>query len=214
MFREIHPMYIDFLRKLVVHIDALKGSGRVDERILGNIYPNDFPASLARVAVNELVSFGYLRRVVDSSSIIQSSGSDKTYYELTHEGALAVHLDKFSVSSSNSNITDGDVIWEPLAIERDTVELNAALTSLDELAERVRGDNGFAQSSPERYASINWSLSTGIDALRRLSPSRQQIAALISAPVKWLAEKFAGAAIGELAKRAGAALADWLSFSR
>jgi len=210
---ELHPLYLDFLVRLANYIDSLKGDGRIDERQLSLVSPQRFPASLARAAINELIGFEFVYRAVDTSSALLSrADTQRVFIELTHKGALAVHSARFGEATTVGVTIEQVSDWVPLQLERDSAAAADALGSLDQLAERVRGENGFASSDPECHAAITWSLSTGIDALRSRAPSKQQITALIVAPTKWLIEKFAGSAIGELAKRAASALANWLGW--
>jgi hypothetical protein len=101
--------------------------------------------------------------------------------------------------------------WSPLPLDRDSEAARVAISLTEELVERVRGENGFAVAEPERHSATIWSLQTGLDAIKTRRPSRSQIVTLLFTPMRWLSDKFAGAAIGELAKQALHALLTWIS---
>lgn len=104
-----------------------------------------------------------------------------------------------------------DSSWEPLPLERGTKKEELALESTEKLLERVRGDNGFAQSDPTKHEAVVWSLATGLEAIKRRSPSRDQLGSLLLRPMRWLSEKFMSSAIGELAKTALKHIMDWIN---
>ena len=74
------------------------------------------------------------------------------------------------------------------------------MTAIEEVIETVAGDNGYGANEPEERSHILWSLNKGLKALKDALPSRNQIQALIVAPLNLLARKFAETSMGEVAK--------------
>ena len=100
--------------------------------------------------------------------------------------------------------------WEPLKIDREAPDYKNAVSAIGEVIETVTGDNGYAATEPEERNHILWSLNEGLEALKDALPSRNQIQALIVAPLNFLARKFAETSMGEVAKIAVAKVLEWL----
>jgi len=108
---------------------------------------------------------------------------------------------------------DSEGKWEPLPLERDTPAYEDAIQAIENVVDRVKGDNGYAATQPDEHRSIVWSLEAGLDAIKNTLPTRSQVRELLLRPLKFLVAKFASAAIGELARRAAQALAAWAGLS-
>ena len=106
--------------------------------------------------------------------------------------------------SSERELENNDQVeddrWVPLKIDRETPTFQNAVTAIESVIETVEGDNGYAANEPEERNNILWSLKEGIAAIKEALPSRNQIQALIVAPLNFLVRKFAETSIGEVAK--------------
>lgn len=98
--------------------------------------------------------------------------------------------------------------WVPLEIDREAPEYTDAIEAVEEAAEIIRKDNGFAAHYPLEREGILGSLQEGLEWLKKKSPSRAQIKALLMAPLNWVASVFGNAIVGETAKKAAQKLAD------
>lgn len=127
-------------------------------------------------------------------------------WRLTLPGAQLVHAELQASSAAGTVIERDELDWAPLPLEKRDVEIAEALEKTAALADRVRGDNGFASTQPVQHRAILWSLHAGLDALKQRVPSASQVRALLLAPMKWLSENFGKAAVGEMAKEAAKAV--------
>jgi hypothetical protein len=93
-----------------------------------------------------------------------------------------------------------DDVWRPLPIDREAPEYSEAVESIGEAVQIVEQDNGYPTSDPEERNQIVDSLKTGLQWIKEGAPSLAQIRATVVAPLKFLASKFSGAAMGEAAK--------------
>lgn len=115
-----------------------------------------------------------------------------------------------SVGQLKSNDEDSD-IWEPLPIDRGTPEFEAAVEATEAAALVVENDNGYAVNEPGERGHIVDSLKVGLEWIKEGAPSLAQVRATVLAPLKFLASKFSGAAMGEAAKVAVAKVVAWLA---
>lgn len=156
-------------------------------------------------------NLGYLRAILPDlvrRGFLTGDYAGK-FYELTVDGLRACG---FLLLANGTDVEeDPKDGWEPLALEQDSEPAQSAIRATEALLDRVRGENGLAQTEPDRFHASVWSLQTGLDAIKKHKPSRQQIQTLLIAPIRWLTAKFSGAAIGELAKNALNAILTWLS---
>jgi hypothetical protein len=89
-----------------------------------------------------------------------------------------------------------------------------AETAIEELYERVRGDNGYKENEPKEHESVESSLSAGLAMIKNVSHiAKPTIEALILNPARYLSEKFAEKAVGELAKTVVLKVLSWLANS-
>ena len=153
---------------------------------------------------------GVVRASIGHLCALELLDFDGVCWGLTSTGAeIAHHL--HSVINSQPGVGDeASSEWTPLTLERDSDTARSAIHNTTELLERVRGENGFASSEPEKHAATVWSLQAGLDAIENRSPSLEQVKTLLLTPMRWLSDKFAGAAIGALAKTAIQSLLHWL----
>ncbi len=100
--------------------------------------------------------------------------------------------------------------WEPLPLERSGPDYEAALEMTEAAYAEISGNNGYAESEPEERERIVWSLSEAVRQMREGMPSRDQILVMAVKPLKYIAEKFSGASMGEAAKAAVKAIWAWL----
>ena len=103
-----------------------------------------------------------------------------------------------------------DDTWEPLPLERSGAEYELALEQTETAYSEISGNNGYAQTEPDERERIVWSLSEAVRQMREGMPSRDQILVMAVRPLKYIAEKFAGASMGEAAKAAVKAIWAWL----
>jgi hypothetical protein len=159
--------------------------------------PNAF-LSYLRSDIDQLISVlkeGNLIFYDSSSGTLAPTREAFVIWSVENTGAV-------EVSQSAKDSTE----WEPLPLDLDNDLAEQAIDATEKLLERVRGENGFAATQPKQYQAITWSIQAGIDALRRRTPTLDQIRSLLIQPTKWLGVHFSKAAIGELAKQATAAI--------
>jgi len=126
------------------------------------------------------------------------------------EGTIAGILTnaKLVEPASVAAMNDGDS-WEPLIIERQEPAYAEALAKTETAVKAVRSDNGYAATQPGERNEVVKTLETGVEALKNEQPSKGRLRALLGRPLRYLADKFAGGAIGESAKQALEALIKW-----
>ena len=154
---------------------------------------------------------GTLRAILPalvSNGCLTSFGPPSLRYKLTIDGLRVCGLLRSSRGADPEQRSETE--WTPLTLERDSDTARSAIHDTTELLERVRGENGFASTEPEKHAATVWSLQAGLDAIEKRSPSLGQVKTLLLTPMRWLSDKFACAAIGELAKAAIQSLLHWL----
>jgi hypothetical protein len=100
--------------------------------------------------------------------------------------------------------------WVPLEIDREDPQYKAAVTDVEAALEVIRGDNGFAVEFPDERAGILSTLEDGLRWLKANTPTRSQVMSSLVAPLRWVASKFSGVIIGEVAKKAAQSLLDYL----
>lgn len=100
--------------------------------------------------------------------------------------------------------------WQPLKLDRQRPEFKAALSKTEKALDIIRGDNGYADAMPEERNEVVRSLEAGVESLKQGAPTLQKIKALLIAPLKFVANRFVGAALGEAAKDAVASLLHWI----
>ena len=97
-----------------------------------------------------------------------------------------------------------------MPLERSGELFEQAVDSTEKALAEIKGNNGYAGSEPEERERIVWSLSEAVRQMREGMPSRDQILVMAVKPLKYIAEKFAGASMGEVAKAAIKAIWAWL----
>lgn len=104
-----------------------------------------------------------------------------------------------------------DSEWQPLPLERDAPELQAAISKLDETIEQVRGDNGYSTTVPEEKAYVLETLSSASRVLKQAtSVSLPFVRRYALEPLQMLIRRFGTAATGIIATAARDALVDFL----
>lgn len=100
--------------------------------------------------------------------------------------------------------------WEPLQIDRGSGTYRGAIDAVEAAAEAIEGSNGYAESEPDERNGIVHTIRGTLRAVKEGFPSRKSIVHGLLVPLRFIATKFTGAAMGEAAKRAVAALITWL----
>jgi hypothetical protein len=160
---------------------------------------------ITRTEIHSLQHQGFIHLAEETSKNIL--GQKPISWQLGIKGKN--YYNKKILYLKTDNFTQQDE-WSPLPLERETQASKDAIQSVETLLERVRGDNGFAVSEPEKHKSIVCSLETGLNALKNTLPTKEQLRALVVAPIKWLGARFVRAEIAELANQALQALQHWL----
>ena len=101
--------------------------------------------------------------------------------------------------------------WEPLEIEREGANFEAAVEATEDALDTIEGSNGYADSEPDERNQIVWTIRSGLEALRSGLPTKSHIQTLLLEPLSYLASKFADASIGAAAKHAIEKIVAWLS---
>ena len=100
--------------------------------------------------------------------------------------------------------------WFPLPLERQGEQYELAIECSENALEVIQGDNGYSASTPEERDQVVWSIQSGIRSIKEGFPNRPQVISLLLNPLKFIANKFSGAAMGETAKAAVRAISVWL----
>jgi hypothetical protein len=90
--------------------------------------------------------------------------------------------------------------WEPLPIDRTSVEYKEAVEASEAALREIETSNGYAASAPEERNSIVETIKGNIAALKFGFPSRRSILEGLLRPFQFISKKFAEASIGEAAK--------------
>lgn len=106
---------------------------------------------------------------------------------------------------------EGTDAWSPLPIDRETEEFQDVVEAVEKAVQSVEQDNGYAANEPDERNQVVESLKTGLQWIKEGFPSLAQIRSTVEGPLKFLASKFSGAAMGEAAKVAVAKAAAWLA---
>jgi hypothetical protein len=170
-------------------------------RRITEIYTGKIPPAFRQYLIHDIdETIGFL----ENDGLIEYDPNNGTL-EPTRQ-AFFVYQDSIGAASLTDQADAETDEWEPLALDRNDESVKEAVKLTEELLERVRGDNGFSSSNPEKHAYIVWSLKAGLDAIKQRVPTREQVRNLLLKPMHWLGEHFSKAAIGELAKQATTAL--------
>jgi len=105
--------------------------------------------------------------------------------------------------------TEADT-WEPLPIDRDAPDYHAAVEAIEEAAEAIRRDNGFAATEPEKRDSVVEALNTGLDWIKSKSPTLEQVNSTVRAALRYASKKFGDSGVGQITKKAIEALDTWI----
>lgn len=184
----------------VMLMEEPSSHGCLHEAQLGHFQQVKIGRAIARALLTELEQKGLIEeRENKRQNALSAFGRHQIEWQLTPHGAYhALALRQPQATQPEEEAAD---TWSPLPLDNDD-DLRTAIAAVEAVAERVRGDNGFAANEPENHKRIVWSLSAGADALRHRVPSAQQIRALLLQPLKWVGERFLNTAIGELSKEA------------
>ncbi|MCR4377785.1 MAG: hypothetical protein NUV50_06800 [Rhodospirillales bacterium] len=100
--------------------------------------------------------------------------------------------------------------WSPLPLERSGRAYESAVETTETAFDVIKGNNGYAESEPEERSLIVWSIGETLKQIKEGLPTKDQVMAGLVKPLKYISEKFTGAAMGEAAKAAVKALFDWI----
>lgn len=112
-------------------------------------------------------------------------------------------------NEESENLISSD-FWAPLPIELSGKQYDHAIEASEAAYTEIKGSNGYAESEPQERDTVVWSLGEGLKQVKEGMPTRDQVISMLVKPFKYISEKFAGAAMGEVAKAAVKALLDWL----
>jgi hypothetical protein len=186
------------------------------------------------IAVTWLLQKGVIRLVPDPFGppiIVTSPDFDDKYdqlsrdynyplykYGMTADGDswLRDALKKLDEDYSQLDIAEADFDtpdeeWQPLPLERDDPQLQKAIAAVDDVAEKVRADNGYAANLPGEREYVLDGLSALSKRLKEASTiSVAYLREFAFAPLSKVLRRFKDAAIGLAASAAKEALKDWL----
>ena len=184
---DIPEPFSSVLITIAKYLHDSKHGGQFYERDIRALHPYNINLAVMRAGLNWLVEKEYLIQRWEQ----HSPESEKVrFFEFSASAAIYMY------EKSRENTASE---YEPLALDRQSPVLDEALALTEELAEKVRGNNGI---ETELRLSLANSLHFGVALLRASLPTKAQIEATIMAPLRLLAAKFALAEIGEIAKRA------------
>lgn len=102
--------------------------------------------------------------------------------------------------------------WAEVVFDENSAEYKEAIDAVEKLVVEIRISNIFSDQFPGQSGAVVDTLQGGVGHLKEGKASRMQVFLLLQKPIIWLAEKFVGTALGEVATKAGAALAKLLGF--
>ena len=133
---------------------------------------------------------------------------DDEYEEISQEIEF---LDSEQPVPTNPQVVESSQIaWEPLPINRESPTFREAENAVENAISEIEGNNGYAETEPEERNHIVASLKDGFKQFREGLPSRDQLVAYLLSPLRFIAKKFADAAMGISAKEAVEKLLTWL----
>jgi hypothetical protein len=141
---------------------------------------------------------------------LRNKQSDISYFMRQGDSAIDEIAGLDSIFMTADEALESDP-WIPLRIDRDDPVFVETLAEVEAALDVIRGDNGYAANEPDERQGILGTLETGLDWLKNRTPTFAQIRSWLIVPLEWLATKFAGAIIGEAAKKAAQKLVDYLS---
>lgn len=100
--------------------------------------------------------------------------------------------------------------WKEVVLNKNSEEFKEAVKAVEKLVVEIRISNIFSDQFPGQSKAVVETLQNGVDHLKEGNASRMRIFLLLQKPILWLTEKFVGTALGEVAKKAGSALAKLL----
>jgi hypothetical protein len=235
-FIEVAPQYYSLA--IIVYLYQHGGMAVSHSRLISHYYDTDEQWSyfainkLFELAVGWLNQRGIIDLITDpfGSPIISASsdfsdrwselGEDKNFplfkYHMTDENWLQGALRSLDVEYRRLGIVDEDFDepdkdWEPLPLEREDPQLQKAIDAVDDTAEKVRADNGYAAHLPEEREYVLDNLSALSKRLKEAQTvSLAYLREFAFAPLSKLLRRFKDAAIGLAASVAKEALKDWL----
>lgn len=101
--------------------------------------------------------------------------------------------------------------WSPLPIDRDTAEYSAMVQASEQALGEIEASNGYAHEAPDERDSIVVAIRGTLGSIKNSHPTRNLVIEGLVQPLRFIASKFSGAAIGEVAKVAVAAVLKWLA---
>lgn len=118
-------------------------------------------------------------------------------------------FDELGVTSQDFS-SDHDE-WAPIPLDRDDLELKKIVESLDNLQEDLRGDNGYAVSSPQEKAYVQVTLETLTRNLKEgATVSLLFIRRYAFDPLGILIQRFKDSAVGIAAQGIRVAITEWI----
>ena len=185
----IPPAYASVLQTLINFFDSGETDGIIRADQIGRLKVYGCNPGFAGPVMNWL-----MRNDIVEEFTVRDNVNQQSAWRFTLKGVEACQ----EFLKTHGEI-DGSR-WTPLELDRDEAAFRAAVTAVDELSDRVRGDNEFAIREPVIHRSISDSLKSGLVLLKTQVMTRIQMNALLIDPATWIAGQFARTAIGELAE--------------
>lgn len=130
------------------------------------------------------------------------TGSPIAYFQKNGDDSLSyvAGLDSpFMTEEERKSLHSG---WEPIDLDRDSEEFQAAEKAVEDAITAIEQDNQFASEMPEERAGILQTLRNGIDWLKNSSPTKRQLRDMLLSPLNWFASNFSKTVTAEIAKKA------------
>jgi hypothetical protein len=144
--------------------------------------------------------------LVEVGAFPQSEKSAFTYgWRLTKDGALLVGDTNRRRQQPNDT---GEDRWEPLPLDRSTNEYTLAVDATAHAIKEIEQSNGYSASAHQERNAILGTVKAAFESLKDGWITGNMVKYGLFLPLKYVAEKFSTAAIGEWAKIAVAALAE------
>ena len=133
-------------------------------------------------------------------------------YRLTRKGAQKVcalgedHINRIASElifedrrPANERLSED---WEPIKLDLESPKFSKAISETEKTLDRIQADNGYASNSPDERNGLLYTMRSAFDALKSGCISRATFFSGLLKPLRYIADKFSGSALGEAGKRA------------
>lgn len=199
LFKEMPSPVKDVFESFVEIANGRSAHGRISDDDLSYFYDKGHSLVVVAYSLDWLSKRNFLVKRQDKNA---DGSYDIIYWRLGDAGFDFLF---------NSDLGPGSIvspsdseIYRPLELDRTSPQTEEAIQLLEEVIDKVRGNNGLEE---HHRSSLIWSIKAGIAGVRESFPTGEQLKSTIYKPLRWLMEQFARAELGEIARRAHDAVA-------